>query len=554
MSATDFSSLPDAEAEALWEQEWRRVFGRLGTNPTSAQVAAAQREVNETAISQEIRRRREGEFLRFLRNARKAEAQARAQFLAERISFLPKAKRPDEKGLKDLDRRLLAADPMVGFNGLHAVVSLLEDGHAKGRLFRKELEALEQAEGGATSSRWVDLVRVALQGEVVHETPPMESPDDLKKAHRLFLSLIWPKVWKQYQADQIAHWGFRVPMEMVELNQAIGARGARFGMAEGLPVTPTLAGQKITKIVVELPKGGQLTLGSPGRYVPAPDDFDETGTIRPEAIWRAIDQVAGPEVAMMGYVALAMAEQDGRSEGRKPDGRFWWWPTRAAELLGYPKESRGRDRPAQISPKVVKEMQKRFELYADIVLNLEIRRRGSRERTLEGHPLIPYWKEREGNAEQRGRRKREDWGVHPDIWDLIRSYSVELPTEALHAGGMRPAHWALCFHVYVALVTHARHNAADVKAGERLTLGLKTLHSKAKVLTGVRADHRDRRMWGLLERLNERKLVDARPCTLKSGEPGVSYLLLERPAASISRVATQAEKKALPAPKKGRKL
>lgn len=517
-------------------------------------------------------------FKEFDRRTREQQAAARSAFVEEIIARQPKKDRPDASGRADLSRRLLEAVEPFGSafpndSGLEAIdksadplvvrelaafwkdleARFRENGWWPERVSESEFVEEGVGDGGPAPLKDADPFTLAALGLAPRTLSPIlrlfPFQIDFGPLHRLFLALVWKKVWSEYRAERVPPGAYQFPMRLFNANRAIG--GKRHGAAHGLPAIgkgdPST--RRVVRLTVEVPKGAQVELGIPPRMTTIPADYDESGNLKPSAVLDAIAQVTGPERSIMGHVAFRAAFEDAVTEGRAPDGRFWWTPTRGAEMLGYGKESSGAGRGKKISKGASKALGERWAGWAGTILRETVERPDGSCVDVNGTLAYRTEKTETETTPGKGRKRREEWRIRDELWELCRTNYVLLPAAFIHAGSDRPDRWAHCVRVGEVLLAHARVNAPQVRAGKALVLSLATLAQQANVTEGERDDRTERYLWSCIDRLVARGFFTAERHETANGLPGVRFLPTVDLAAPLAEVANRAEAKRLGTPK-----
>jgi hypothetical protein len=327
---------------------------------------------------------------------------------------------------------------------------------------------------------------------------------------------------------------------MAEVHRAVG--GKRHGTKFGLPITADEVASGVVRISVTTPSGAQLELGTKPRVVMRPSDRDETGKLRPEAVMRMIAECTGPQVAMMGHVAFALAHLQAARQGRQPDGRFLWTPTEAGDLLGYRRESNGKSGSSRISKEAIATIRRNFATYANTVITQTLKLPDGTTDTINGSLLYPtqkdYTRRKPG---QRGRDKRTEWRIRDELWELVKSHYILIPVEFLHRQGEDPRVWAECVRLYEVLAVHARNNTGRAATGP-LELSLERLAAEAN-LTGytVKAGTGKKRLLDYFAKLKARGALESfSEVTLRDGRAGIAFTLPAERRAELGVVAGRA--------------
>lgn len=391
----------------------------------------------------------------------KAEDQALAGFLAARVAEMPEAERASATSgdlADDLRRRLRDA--------AHAELANPD--------VRIPLPPAERSDdpGGFD-------VAIPVGGEhVLFDVHALEA--------RIFteaLSRAWPdalQAWREVHRPSPAGF-YRLPYAIQGPHRVLG--GKRHGKDQGMKVTSAATRDRV-RLTIVLPKGkngSQLSLELGTNVRAAPEDYDEAGSLRPDAILRMVRDATGPQLAMIGHAAFALAEEDAQRDGRHFDGRFWYWPGRIAELLGYRQES------------AVARVREQFNAYAATTLRGSWRTADGAQVDLAGPLLYPTKLEasltREPGPDGKrrpGRDRHTEWRVRDALVDLARRHFVLIPSDLLNCGSVDPRTWANCMRVYEELAYLFRSNARKVGAGQALPVDLVNLAARVNLSTPSR--------------------------------------------------------------------
>lgn len=332
------------------------------------------------------------------------------------------------------------------------------------------------------------------------------------------------------------------------IHRALG--GKRQGKDHGIKVKPNDE-LRIVSLRVEGPNGFTLDLFSKPDVIARPEDYDESGAITPEAVWRLVGEATGPAVSMMGHVAFSLAHRHAAETGRRPDGRFWFSPSETADLLGYKRESNGKASKNRISREATPIVRDNFMRYANAILHMKAQLPDGSEHKIDGPLLYPTklehsWRE----PGQKGRDKREEWRIRDELWTLMERNHIWIPEDMLNSGDTRPDTWAHCIRLYEVLATHARRCASTAGSGEPLTLSFEVILRDAN-LAGPKVPERNARaqLMKYLERLAGRGFVRFKVVTLKDGRPGIRYTLPEPRQMEMGQVASRHRTLAAQAPR-----
>lgn len=381
-----------------------------------------------------------------------AEAQALAAFLAARVEGMPEGERPTGDLADDLRRRLRDA--------------------AHAELAKPDASIPLPAPESSDAPGGFDIAIPVGGAHVVYDAHALEA--------RIFaeaLARAWPAVldaWRDAHRPSPAGF-YRLPYAIQGPHRVLG--GKRHGKDVGMRVEGSAARDRV-RLTIVLPKGkhgSQLSLELGTNVRAAPEDYDANGSLRPDAILRMVRDATGPQLAMIGHAAFALAEEDAVREGRHFDGRFWYWPGRIAELLGYRKEA------------AVARVREQFNAYSATELRGSWRTADGAQIDLTGPLLYPTKLEATiREAGQRGRDRHTEWRVRDALVDLARRHFVLIPSDLLNCGDVDPRTWANCMRVYEELAYSFRANARKVGSGAPLALDLVNLAARVNLSTPAR--------------------------------------------------------------------
>ncbi len=470
-------------------------------------------------------------FQAFNAQLRRVEKAARASFLADRLAEWSERDRPHGEDLKDLERRLIAA--MESGDRDHALP--FDDAAREQNLASCLSVAPSAGLCGAFERFRIIIMESQRDAPFPHDDWSVEEAES-----HLRLWSLWPQVLSDWRAARTVppRHVYRYPVELSGLNRVLA--GKRFGKAHEIPVNVVEESGKPAKIVVTAPSGAQIELGATGRAVLGAGDYDDHGALKAESVTGLISKVTGPQVAMMGHVAFALAHIHAAQEGRQADGRFWLSPSEVGDLLGYRRESNGNASTNRIGREATKTIRKNFQAYAGTVITQTTRHRDGSTATIAGPLLYPTLKDHsERKAGQKGRDRRVEWRIRDELWALLPRRYIAIPIELLHRGNVPSDTWAHCIRLYEVLHSHAMNNTAKAAAGD-LAVSFEWLESEGNLLgRSVRPDIGRRQTLKWLDLLAERGALAFERADLKKG-PGVRYTLPEPRRAELAAVAGKA--------------
>lgn len=494
-----------------------------------------------------------GELQHFLsglvRDAEAAEDEVRPAFLTERIAALRPARlrAAAEASRADLDRRLRIAvyewrdrRREVEFRALNAKRTDPPEEAPPPLAWTEIVQGFAATkEPGATEVRaeiervWAHLEARTREAGTSHSLPSRDDPRVFLpfgqfrlEFHRVELAYLWVRVFAEWIEDaRPAPAGlYRLPLAAVDVHRGLAAK--RHGSAHGLAVeaSPIAHGQ-ITRLALELPRGAQLEIGATGRLVTVPADFEDDGTLKPEAVLRLIRQVTGPQTALIGHAAFAMAEEDAAEEGRPFDGRFWFWRSRLADLLGYSRKPNAKASRDRIRSEVTRALGDRFAVYAGAHLAQVWKRPDGKTTTIRGTLLYPTQKE-EVTTRARGkvgRDKKMEWRIRDELAALARTHYILVPRDLLSHGKDDPREHACAVRLYEVIACDWTRNALKVAAGSSRALSWDRLLSETHLVPASRGSRTvaEDALRRYLDLLGRRDVINWREATLDDGRPGV---------------------------------
>lgn len=383
-----------------------------------------------------------------------------------------------------------------------------------------------------------------------------DGPETQKEAQRqqeltaaVAFSFHWPAIveaWRSERPAPLPAHLYRFPLHAKEIHNVLGAK--RIGRAHGIPAHGDEEGERgAVRLTVTSPKGAQLELGTRGKVIAKPSDRDEDGKLRADAVMRMIAEHTGPQVAVMGHVAFALAELHARAEGRAADGRLWVSPTEIGDLLGYPRESNGKTkdgklRAQRIGKEATATIRRNFETYANTVIEQTFKLPDGSEHVVRGPLLYPTQKEHTARkkGQRGGRDRRTEWRIRDELWALVARNYVLMPVELLNSQDEAPRVWAECIRLYEVLACHARRNTANAAVGG-LPASFEWLVSEVNVSgPKVRDDKARQRVVELLKKLEARGALTFKAATLADGRSGVVFQLPEARRLELGTVAARA--------------
>jgi PAS domain-containing protein len=404
---------------------------------------------------------------------RAVEDSERAAFIAERIAEIPAAERAiteEAREWEDLDRRLVYAERSVS-RALDGVLTQA----AGGAVDAAVTDGMAHQQQLALRFRSSDPQWNPLRAEGAALLAATDPDTRSRRAYRVALAFVWPDVLRDWRSDSIASSPsyYRVPAHLARgAHRALGAK--RHGKAHRLPITWDESQGRV-RVTVSLPKGAQIELGAQAKMTTSAADYDEGGALRPDSVLRLIRDVTGPQVALIGHAAFALAQEDSVVDGRPFDGRFWYYPGRVAELLGYSRKSGGAGR---IKSETIQRVRDAFAAYAGTMLRQVVKTADGREVTVAGTLLYPTELEASTRTPgKRGRDRETEWRIRDELVALARRHFILMPTHLLHCGDVDPRTWANAMRVYEELAVRFRYSAQDAGAGRAIPVGLPGLAS-----------------------------------------------------------------------------
>lgn len=311
------------------------------------------------------------------------------------------------------------------------------------------------------------------------------------------------------EARRVGEATYRFPVTMADWHRVVG--GKRIGATRGLPYVAR--GGRVT---VTAPKG-QIELMCEFSCSTKLADFDSA------ELSRMIHRVVGPGVSMIGHVAFALAFKHAAEAGEEPDGRFWFYPSEVAELLGYSREHTSWSPSGRFSKGAIQTVRRNFEQYANTRIVITGMRR--EVETL----LYPTRKTSEAITRapgRAGRDKKVEWKIREDLWSRVRSNYIKIPISLLHRQDAGHDEWACAIRCYEVLAYHARINAR--KATKGLTLSFAVLEREANVIGGTKDRRPDRlisQYAHYLDLLAKRGAISYEQTETADQKPAIKYFL-----------------------------
>jgi hypothetical protein len=311
--------------------------------------------------------------------------------------------------------------------------------------------------------------------------------------------------------------GFRFPVPALHLHRVLGGR--RHSDAELV----RKSGDRV-RIKIVTPKGATLYLPFDGNVERASTNADAAASLG-EVVAQKIATALGPEVSRMGLVAFAFAYVHAAEEGREPDGRFWYSPTAVADVLGYERESNS-GKGDRIRKDVIRRIDRDFAFYCKTELRQTANIDGTKHK--DSGVLIDCLERYSETIPKarRGRRKRQQYQIRPELWALLRDY-VHISIELLHCRNVDPRRWAYCLRVYEELALHAWRNRERLIDGDDVSLSYGRLGEVANIATKATRDqrHADGDLRRYLDLLAARGAITYADHPLSDGQAGIRYRL-----------------------------